>query len=139
MKKIWKNQKPIDIDAHFKYRCPDKDCGYDHWISLKQSQTKKFKIVCDCGTVFIPKRISKIKVLYESVESSSNKQPTEKNISVEIPVETLDSCVNLLTGYGFTKSEAIDLIKNAYIKCENKESSNLIKFALQNLENFNVT
>ena len=137
MKKIWKNQKPIDTDAHFKYRCPDKDCGVDHWISLKQSQTKKFKIVCDCGTILLPKRISRIKITYSTV----NKKPIEtpvSNIEIAIPVDILDSCANLLIGYGFTKDEAVNLITNAYEKCENKDPSSLIKFALQNLENSNV-
>lgn len=143
MKKIWKNQRPIDTDAHFKYRCPDKDCGLSHWISLQESQTKKFKVVCSCGTIFIPKRISKIKIAYYTVAKKllDNQKPTEsevKKIEIVIPLDTLDSCSKLLMGYGFTKDESANLIKNAYEKCENKDPSNLIKFALQNLENSNV-
>lgn len=145
MKKTWKNQKPIDTDAHFKYRCPDKDCGLSHWLSLKESQTKNFKVVCSCGTIFTPKRIFKIKIAYHIVvkKSLENNKPIEsevENIEIEIaiPIDILDSCANLLIGYGFTKDEAVNLITRAYEKCENKDPSNLIKFALQNLENSHV-
>jgi len=143
-KKILKNQKPIDFDAHFKYRCPEKNCGYDHWISLNESKTKNFKVVCDCGTVFMPKTISKVKLVYKTknkIQPKSTNPPEDShtNFETKVPVDIMDSCVTLLVGYGFTKEESSNLITNAYKNCESKEPASLIKFVLHNLEQSNVT
>jgi len=137
-KKILKNQKPIDIDAHIKYRCPDKDCGFDHWISLKEAKTKKFKIVCDCGCVFLPRTICKIKIFYKTKTIKNTSTQKNNNEKQEIPLDTAEVCVKILIGYGFTKKESIDLLSNAYKNCENKEPTYLIRFILQNLEKQNV-
>ena len=67
--KITKNQKPISLDVHLKYRCPNNNCGYEHWLSLLETQTKNFKIVCDCGTVFKPKKIKTLKIIYDELLS----------------------------------------------------------------------
>jgi len=142
IKKIWKDQKPTDIDTHLKYRCPNQDCEYDHWISLRESKTQKFKIVCDCGTVFMPRQVSKLKISYAQVQSkkiedpskTTKEQPTTAN--VETPLDTLRSCGRILVAYGFTDQEANKLINSAYHTCENKDPSSLIKFILKNLENY---
>jgi len=142
MKKIWKSQKPIDVDAHFKYRCPKSSCGFDHWLSLKECRTKAFKVVCDCGYVFKPKRISKIKIVYENTQSvpkidtiTESKDVIEKP---KIPIDFRNSCVKLLVSYGFTKDESISLCEKAFEKNPVTSSGLLIKYVLQNLEELNV-
>jgi hypothetical protein len=140
--KIKKIQKPIDVDVHFKYRCPEPKCGYEHWLSLKESQTKNFKIVCDCGYVYKPKRISKIKIVYEDIQQTPKiEKPTESNKVIEkpkIPVDFKNSCVKLLVSYGFTKDESISLCEKAFEKNPVTSSGLLIKYVLQNLEELNV-
>ena len=80
-----KNLKPIDVDAHFKYRCPNDDCGSLYWISLKESQTKNFKIVCDdCGSIFIPKRIKDIHINFYEIKLDNTKQIESNNQIIEI-------------------------------------------------------
>ena len=65
MKTKKKTERPIEIDAHLKYKCPNDSCGYFHWLSLQEAQTKNFKIVCDCGNVFKPKRIKTLEIIFE--------------------------------------------------------------------------
>jgi hypothetical protein len=146
LKKIYKIQKPIEIDCHFKYRCPSPTCGYEHWISLKQAQTINFKIVCDCGTVFKPKRINTVTTIYvkkkpKIVEApivaptvvkqeSSEKAPPKIE---QIPKGLLTQCTQTLLGYGFTKEESEKLIIGTFEQNQIKDCSLLIKTALQNL------
>jgi len=140
--KTKKSQKPIDVDVHFKYRCPEPKCGFDHWLSLKESQTKSFKVVCDCGYVFKPKRISKIKIVYADIQPvPKTEKPTESEKAIEkpkIPVDFKNSCVKLLVSYGFTKDESIFLCEKAFEKNPVTSSGLLIKYILQNLEELNV-
>jgi|694.fasta_scaffold139653_5 hypothetical protein len=139
IKKKKKNQKPIEIDAHFKYRCPKSNCGFDHWLSLKECQTKDFKIVCDCGFVFKPKKISKIKIVYSDIKLADNKEQPAKIIEKpKIPVDFKNDCGKLLISYGFTKEEAISLCEKAFEKNPVNSSGLLIKYILQNLEQLNV-
>jgi len=141
-KKKQKSQKPIEIDAHFKYRCPQSNCGFDHWLSLTESQTKGFKVVCDCGYIFKPKRISKIKIVYVDIQPVPQPvKPPEPEKVIEkpkIPVDFKNSCVKLLVGYGFTKDESISLCEKAFEKNPVTSSGLLIKYILQNLEELNV-
>jgi hypothetical protein len=130
--KIWKNQKPISLDLHLKFRCPNKHCLSFHWISLKESKLKNFKIICDyCETVFKTKTVDKIKICYKKkkkIETNKSVSPTQK-----ISVDNLKSCVTLLTGYGFTDSESKDMINHALEKCESENPATLVKFILENL------
>lgn len=137
-----KNQKPIETDAHFKYRCPN--CGWDHWISLKESQTKNFKIVCDCDTIFKPKRIKNITIEYykkskqvvnKTETTKSQPQESEQKV-LEKPTQSidksiLDKCLKLLTQYGFTNSEAKTLILSAYDRLQVNDIGILIKNVLE--------
>lgn len=138
-----KNQKPIEIDAHFKYKCPDHNCGYNHWLSLKEVKTKNFKVVCDCGLVFKPKQIKKINIVY--VEITTNPQPENQEITQiqvvekpKIPVDLQNNCVKLLVDYGFTEQEALDLVIKGFDKNPVSSGSLLVKYILQNLEELNV-
>ena len=137
-----KNLKPIDVDSHFKYRCPQIDCGYEHWLSLKQVSIKNFKIVCDCGSVFKPKKISKIKIVYEANSVKTQQQESVvKNKSVvqsyEIPVDTENKCVKILAKYGFTHSESVELINKGYSKNPTNDETVLIRYILKNLGDLN--
>lgn len=127
-----KNQKPIDFDVNLKYRCPNPDCSYDHWLSLKETQTKHFKVVCDCGTVFRPKQIARIKIIYTEPAKIEVIQTEEKKF-VKPPVALVDSCVKLLVSYGFTKQESLELIDKEYNKNNISTPSLLVKHILQNL------
>lgn len=141
-KKKLKSQKPIETDVHLKYRCPKSNCGFDHWLSLKECKTKGFKVVCDCGCVFKPKRISKIKIVYVDIQSvPKTKKPPEPEKVIEkpkIPVDFKNNCVNLLISYGFTKDESTSLCEKAFEKNPVTSSGLLIKYILQNLEELNV-
>jgi hypothetical protein len=142
MKTKKKNQKPIDVDAHFKYRCPKSSCGYDHWLSLKQVGIKNFKVVCDCGTVFKPRTIKRIKIVYENI---TKKQPEiieeqPKNIVVQkdkIPIDLQKKCSTLLHSYGFTNAECIELTEKAYDKNPTDDIGSLVKYIIQNLGELN--
>jgi hypothetical protein len=133
-----KNQKPIEIDVHFKYRCPKSSCGYDHWLSLKETQTKNFKIVCDCGNIFKPKQIKKLKIVFYSTEIETKPEQTKVIEKPKIPIDLRDSSVRLLVGYGFTKEEAFTLVEEAYSRNPVTSGSLLVKYVLQNLEQLNV-
>lgn len=135
-KKKQKSQKPIEIDAHFKYRCPQSNCGFDHWLSLTESQTKGFKVVCDCGYVFKPKKISKIKIVYADIQPVP--EPEKVIEKPKIPVDFKNSCVKLLVSYGFTKDESVSLCEKAFEQNPVTSSGLLIKYILQNLEKLNV-
>lgn len=129
MKTKQKKEKPIEIDAHFKYRCPKLDCGYFHWLSLNEAQTKNFKIVCDCGTIFSPKRVKKLKILFvESMPASNNKI---EHIEQKIDIDLVEKCVSVLVGYGFTDIESKDLLMKSHKQNPNLGSADLIKFTLQ--------
>lgn len=136
--------KPIDIDAHFKYRCPK--CNIEHWVSLKEAKTKNFKVVCDCSKVFIPKRIAKIKIIYDKsqpakkiVDSqttkietiSSNNNDYNKEVVADINQDLLEKCQTILVGYGFTRSEASKLIKQTYYTNPSEDAVLLVKLALK--------
>lgn len=141
MTKRKKILKPIDADVHFKYRCPK--CSIEHWISLREAQTKNFKIVCDCSKVFSPKRVSKIKIKYHKTHNRKSSitekqaapntiQPIPQNqIITEINNDLLDKCSNALMAYGFTKAEAKDLIKQTYYTNPSDDAGLLIKLALK--------
>lgn len=132
-----KNQKPIDIDAHFRYICPDKNCGFDHWLSLKEAQTKNFKIVCDCGKVFKPKRIKSLTIDYaQPIRKIVEQQPTKTTVK-QIPIDLEKNCVKLLVGYGFTQEESANLVRLAFNKNPVASGSLLVKYILQNLGELN--
>lgn len=137
MKTKKKNQKPTSIDAHLKYKCPEPDCGFDHWISLKEAQTKNFKIVCDCGKVFSPKRIKELNISYykkpktpklETVEIKEANETKQK-----LSLDLLNGCVKILVGYGFTKDESVVLCKKAFSKNACDDAPTLARYILKNI------
>lgn len=138
---IKKRQKPIELDAHFRYRCPK--CGYDKWISLAEASTKNFKIVCDCKYVFQCKRIKGIKIQYYTKKKTLNKsnnskqpEPVQKSneyidTSISIDENVLNKSIKILIGYGFTKQESYNLLIKAYNILKINTSSKLVKKALE--------
>jgi hypothetical protein len=119
MKTKLKVQKPIEIDVSLKYKCTNKDCGFDHWLFLREAKTKNFKIVCDCGTIFKPKRIQNIEVVYaikESVEKPVDK-PEESGKMEDI--ECVSRAINMMISLGYSKKDAQDsvifIFKNEHI------------------------
>lgn len=128
-----KNQKPIELDVHLKYQCPNSKCGYCHWLSLVETQTKNFKVVCDCGQIFKPKRVSKLKIAYhKATKPILNKNPVVSETTV--PLDLYRKCATILTGYGFSESETLNLVTDAYTNNTTSDAKVLIKYILQNLE-----
>lgn len=123
MKTIHKNLKPTDTDIHIKYECPD--CSAVHWLSLKETQTKGFVIVCDCDNVLKPKRIDSIKILYAKKAKKVNTKQPQNNKS-----ELLSKCVDILDTYGFSKVESLDLLDKALKQNVDADVGQLIKLCL---------
>lgn len=133
-KSIKTNQKPISLDLHLKYRCPNIDCGYTHWLSLQETQTKNFKVVCDCGVVFSPKRIKQVKLKYNTTKTKTEiPHNTETKVILTNTTESsvLEKCVKALTQYGFTKLESEDLVNRSFEIVQNNDISSIMKKCLE--------
>jgi DNA-directed RNA polymerase subunit RPC12/RpoP len=130
IKTIQKNQKPIDQDIHLKYIC--NTCDAKHWLSLTETQTKNYKIVCDCGSVIKPKRITNIKFIY-SKKKRQSPQITKIDEKVEqtVPVDLFKKCTTILVGYGYDAVEAQNLVKKCYLEFPNSSCAELIKQILK--------
>jgi hypothetical protein len=125
-KKIINNIKPCDIDVHFKYKCSNPDCGAEHWLLLKEAKTKFFKIVCECGNIYIPKRVSKLTIRY-----AGDKKKKHIDTEQKLSKETLKKGIQTLKKYGFDDAESEELIQQAFEKSKSTETGQLIKLALQ--------
>lgn len=139
-----KNLRPIDIDGHFKYRCPN--CGIDHWASFKEASTKNFIIVCDCETVFSVKRILTIDIVYskkkkikEKTEPTANQKTIVKETieSVKIPDQTLNKATKMLVALGFMKDEAEKMLTEAYAANPTENIALLVRNAVVKIGGFN--
>lgn len=133
MTKNKKRVKPLDSDIHFKYRCTNKKCNICHWLSLNECKTKNFKIVCDCGEIFYPKRIQDINIVFASKPKSKQQNNIQSETKPTIPQDILQSCVKFLIGYGFTEPESENILIKAYSKQQTNNCSELIKFVLANI------
>lgn len=120
-----KNQKPIEVEVSLRYTCPDKNCNLSHWIFLREAQTKNFKIVCECGTVFKPKRIKKIEILYTSKEIEDD--VSQKTNSKEEYPKCVLHAVNIMVSLGYSKKESQEKIKEIYDIEKITDSSILVK------------
>jgi hypothetical protein len=123
-----KSPKPIEIDASFKYKCPSENCENEHWLFLRQAQVKNFKIVCGCGLIFKPKQVKNIKIIYEK---PTKKRKIAEDIVDSIPVDLLNQCAKILSGYGFDLDESKELIKQSYNSCKTNDIGLLVKNALK--------
>jgi hypothetical protein len=121
-----KNLRPIEIDASFKYVCPN--CSGEYWVTLRQVKCEQFVIVCDCDTVLKPKPIEQIKIRYKK---KKEKPTSETKISEDlIDSEILDRCCKSLISYGFDREEAERLVKKAYSDTKNTDCATLVKMSL---------
>lgn len=133
-----KRLRPIDQDIHLKYRCPK--CSVDHWLSMKETQTKGFKIVCDCGEILRVKLVEKIDIIYQQIPKKETSLPvvTEKPVPPQektietIPLDLLKQCCTILLGYGFDISEAETLLVSTFNDKPIYTCVDLIKQALKN-------
>lgn len=127
---IQKNQKPTEYDIHIKYVC--QVCDTKHWLSLKETQTKHYKIVCECGSIIKPKRIKDIKVIYNKTKHQTNPEINkEEKVEQTIPVDLFKKCTRILIGYGYESTEAQDLITKCYLEFPTSSCSELIKQVLK--------
>jgi hypothetical protein len=110
MKKV-KNLKPTEIDLHIKYSCPNKSCKNDHWATLKESQTKNFIMVCECGYIIKPKRIDKVKIVYHKTNTTKKIIPKENTI---IPKDILSKSIPMMVALGYSEEEAFRMLTSYY-------------------------
>jgi hypothetical protein len=115
------SQKPTELDVSLKYCCPQ--CKLDHWLFLREAQTKNYKVVCECGAVFKPKRISKLRILYNKHRSKSQAQ--------ELPFDIIDKCVKILVDYGFDAKESKANLEKAYRQTNLSDIASLVKTAIK--------
>lgn len=120
-----KNLKPIDTDIHVKYECPD--CSAVHWLSLKETQTKGFVVVCDCDNILKPKRIDSVKIVYAK---KAKVAPTTTTTIKNNKDELVSKCVDILDTYGFSKTESLELLDKALQQNTNADIGQLIKLCL---------
>ena len=123
MKKV-KNLKPTDIDVYLKYNCPNNKCNNTHWTTLKESQTKNFIIVCDCGYIIKTKRIDKLKIIYHQEKKISKIISKENTI---IPKDILDKSLKMMTALGYSEKEAIIMLTSYYSHNQIKDYKILVK------------
>lgn len=128
-----KNLEPVEHECHFKYRCPNSSCDNDHWLTTLEAQTLNFKVVCSCGTVFKPKPISRIKILYKKQKRNITQKEDTKCRTEELPLDVENKCVTILVGYGFTKIEAADLVIKAFKQNPILDAGSLVKQVLISL------
>jgi Holliday junction resolvasome RuvABC DNA-binding subunit len=122
-----KNLKPIEFEASFKYKCPNNDCGYHHWLYLKEVQTKNFKVVCECGTVFKPKRIKNLTIEYD-IEDSSKKAVDTADTSAKIDgsSQVLSRAINMMISLGYSKKESTEYVGMAFSEYVGTEDASLL-------------
>lgn len=145
-----KNLKPIEYDINLKYRCPK--CDAQHWLALREAKTPGFIIVCECGEIHKVKTIEKVVAKYRKKKTTVKQQPPDTTIVmpvedkpvadspivvVEKPVitpELLFKTSEVLEQYGFTKNEAIDLIKDSYANNPTDCVLTIVKNCLANIK-----
>jgi hypothetical protein len=131
MKSENKKVKPIDLDIHLEYVCPNKNCLSIHWLSLLETQTKNFKVVCDCGKVFYPKRIKDIQIIYHKrkkkiLPSSDSNESIEQKPTINF----IDDAISTLIRFGFDKDEASSMIIQQYAQTKETNPATLVKLSL---------
>ena len=147
MKTKIKVVKPVDSMMDFKYICPNKNCNFDHWVTLREIKTKNFIIACECGQVFKPKQIHNIELHYEKPEAQKEKivlkfvrtreqiSPIENKEEFDIDIKeidrkTLKEAVSTLLKFGFDKAEASAMIREEYEKTKSNNPAILVKNSL---------
>lgn len=131
-KKI-KNLKPVECVADLRYRCTK--CGLDHWVSLKEAKTKDFIIVCDCDTLLKVKQIQTINVVYVDTPPPQIKHTAPVIATVrKTDDKIISQACAVLSSYGFTRQEAIEMTTKYTEKESFTEVKTLVSKILSNLE-----
>lgn len=127
-----KTLKPTEIDAQFKYRCIDPDCGSEQWLFLNQVKVRGFKLVCDCGAVYSVKPISDIKIKYiKKIKKINPQASTTDDDKSNSSLEYISKACKVLEHYGFASKEAKELIHKVHDITECTDSMLLVKDALK--------
>jgi len=135
------NVKPKGHDISYEYICPN--CGLNHWLTNTEAKTNRFKIACECNCIIIPAKIIGIKLKYkkysskEKVSTSIPPVDSPKTDHEELIEPLKDSILKIVSDslqeYGFEKTEAEELIKQAYIETKINDPVQLLKQVLQSL------
>lgn len=129
-----KNQKPIEVDVSLKYTCPNIKCNISHWLFLREAKTKNFKVVCDCGTSFKPKRIKNIKVVYDKANTAINKVDKSIN-SGKLPDSDLilNRAIGIMQSLGYSEKESKSYVNAVYVLNKYDDPKILVKTAISNI------
>tara|TARA_R100000278_G_C5456834_1_gene159435 strand:- start:321 stop:764 length:444 start_codon:yes stop_codon:yes gene_type:complete len=130
MIKVQKNDKPAEADIHLKYICHT--CGAEHWISLKENQTPKYKIVCySCDVIIMPRKVNKINFEFvktnDGKKTKTKKTKTETQKVKETELDVVKRCAVTLVSYGFDEKESMALAQKAHLKYNTDDVSELVK------------
>jgi len=126
-----KYYEPSGADVYLKYVCPNGDCLDIQWLTLKESKTKNYKIVCDCcGKVYKPKRVKTFSVQYYEDIRTEKTKPTIKAQETKPDLRFLEEAKKTLISFGFDKDEASDMISNEYEKSKWTNPATLVKNSL---------
>lgn len=132
-----KRIEPAGHDIALKYVCPNPSCLFIHWTSLRESQTKNFKMVCECGTVFIAKRIRDVTINYIADEKKKDEDslevvenPSDDTIEEVGDLYFLEEAQKTLVKFGFEESEAEYMIFKEYEKSGSRNPATLVKMSL---------
>ena len=130
-KKKMKTIKPVDIDLHIKYLCPN--CGAICWLSLRESKTIGYISVCDiCHDTFKVKTIDKITINYRDNKRSIEKQVEQnKKTNIIFDLNARLKSISSLVGYGFTQKEASELVDDTFDIFKTNDIGILVKESLK--------
>lgn len=120
--------EPSGISTNLIYKCLR--CNAEHWISSNAAKVVGYMIVCDCGQTYKTKPISKIKIIYKkkkTIEKTESIAEKTTSITQKISDNVLSSCINVLIGYGYNKSEAESIIQKTYDRYHINDVSELMK------------
>lgn len=136
MKTKIKTQKPKEYEVSFRYVC--KKCEASHWLFLRETQTKNFKIVCSCSNVIRPKRIKDISINYENkaevLGQTKTQTPCENTPYPpvpKVPIDTMEQCVRILESYGYSRVESTDIVNKSYFSLLVDDVKTIIEYGLK--------
>jgi hypothetical protein len=140
--------KPISADYYLKYICPKNTCKNEHWLSCKEAKVKGFKIVCDCGKVYSPLPIAKIKICYKKPKLNTyteKKTSLPENLVVDeithTPTEETfeqlqDRFTETMLQLGFDdKNEILEILDQAYKVSNTHDVATLFRIGVLNSNN----
>lgn len=142
--------KPCESSVDLKYVCPNSNCMDIHWITLREAQTKNFKIVCFCGTVFKPKRIENVTINYARTIKDKPK-PEKTNNKTHRAQTNATKCIDnffsskyidtgkynflleakeVLLNFGYSSKESEEMLSKQFYKTKETNPAKLVKMAI---------